>query len=247
MTKIALCAFDAYGTLFDVAAAARRLAQEIDADSPAAAATGAAGRTFAARWAEAAEHWRRKQLEYSWIRGGFGAHLDFWDVTGDALDWTLDALSIPEGPERSALRTSLMGLYETLDAYAEATTALEALAADGRRLCVLSNGAPKMLAAAVRSAGLEALIETALSVEEVCVFKPNPRVYDLIGARMGVERGATLFVSSNGWDICCAAAYGFRSVWVNRRGDPLDRLPGAPDRIVADLAELPRVARELET
>ncbi len=245
MASIEICVFDAYGTLFDVGAAARRLAAAIEAGDADVAATGAAGSAFAARWTEAAEHWRRKQLEYTWLRAAFGAHRDFWAVTGDGLDWTLDRLDIAAGSERDALRARLMGLYETLDAYPEAKPALEALAADGRRRAILSNGAPAMLAAATRSAGFDDLLEAALSAEEAGVFKPSPKVYDLVAAKLGVSRASVLFVSSNGWDICCAAAYGFRTVWANRRGEPVDRLPGAPDRTVADLSALPEIAREL--
>ncbi|MCI4664337.1 MAG: haloacid dehalogenase type II [Neomegalonema sp.] len=246
MARIELCVFDAYGTLFDVGDAARRLASAIEAGGPEAEATGAAGRAFAARWSEAAEHWRRKQLEYTWLRAAYGAHRDFWDVTGDGLDWTLDALAIPSGSEREALRTRLMGLYETLAPYPEAKAALQALAADQRRRAILSNGAPKMLSAAVASAGFGDLLEAALSAEEAAVFKPSPKIYDLVETRLGVAPSSALFVSSNGWDICCAAAYGFRTVWVNRRGDPLDRLPGAPEKVIADLSSLPAIAKALE-
>lgn len=246
MARINICVFDAYGTLFDVAAAARRLAAEIEANAE-AAELGLAARVFADRWSEAAELWRRKQLEYSWLRAAFGAHRDFAAVTGDGLDWTLDALAISEGAERAALRARLLSLYETLDPFVEAKAALEALAADGRRRAILSNGAPAMLAAAVRSAGFDTLLEAALSAEEAGVFKPDPRVYDLVEARLGTPPERVLFVSSNGWDVCCAAAYGFRTAWVNRRGEPMDRLPGAPDRVIADLSHLPALARELET
>lgn len=242
MAAIEVCVFDAYGTLFDVGAAARRLAQDIDEDPGA----GAEERRFAAAWSTAAEHWRRKQLEYSWLRASFGAHRDFWAVTGDGLDWTLDALEIAAGPERDDLRERLMRLYERLDPFPDAVSALEALRARGRRLAILSNGAPAMLEAATRSAKIDALLEATLSAEEAGVFKPDPRVYDLVETRFGVARGATLFISSNGWDVCCAAAYGFRTVWVNRRGEPMDRLPGAPDRVVKDLLGLPDIAAEME-
>ena len=246
MSKIALCAFDAYGTLFDVAAAARRLADSIQAGDSSMASTGAAGRAFAAHWMEAADHWRRKQLEYTWLRASYGVHRDFREVTRDSLEWTLDALAIASGEERDALTERLMALYDALDAYPEAKAALEALAADGRRRCVISNGTPQMLSAAVGAAGFGKLIEESLSVETVGVFKPDRRVYQLVEQRMGVPPAATLFVSSNGWDICCAAAFGFRTAWVNRRGDPVDRLPGAPERIISNLSDLPQIARELE-
>ena len=135
-----------------------------------------------------------------------------------------------------------MALHDRLDAYPEARGALERLRAMGRATAILSNGTPDMLASAVASAGLDAHLDAVLSVEAAGVFKPHARVYDLVGERFGTEPGAVLFVSANGWDAAAAAAYGFRTAWVNRAGAPVDRLPGRPDHVVPDLSAVPELA-----
>lgn len=223
--KIKACVFDAYGTLFDVAAAAR------------IAAAGPGGADWAPRWPQLAADWRRKQLEYTWLRAVAGAHVDFWQVTQDALDWALEAHHLPS----AALRARLLALYWELAAFAEAPAVLARLAAQGQRLAILSNGSAGMLAAAVASAGLGGTFEALLSVDEVGVFKPHRKVYDLVGAHLGLAPGEVLFVSSNGWDACSAAAQGFIAVWVNRDDAPVDRLHGRPAHVVRDLSGLPGV------
>jgi 2-haloacid dehalogenase len=218
--------FDAYGTLFDVASAARALASE-------------PGQGAFARHADRlSADWRRKQLEYTWLRAVTGDQADFHQVTADGLDWALDAAGL-SGDD--GLRDRLMDLYLRLSPYPEVPATLSALRARGHRLAILSNGTPAMLAAAVGSAGLDGLFEAVLSVEAVGVFKPHPSVYALVEQTLGVPRGATVFVSSNGWDAGCAAAYGFTTLWVNRAGDPVDRLPGRPHHIARDLTALPGV------
>jgi 2-haloacid dehalogenase len=231
--KIVACVFDAYGTLFDVAAAARDLAARRPDDA-----------AFAAAWPALAETWRSKQLEYTWLRAITGSHRDFETVTADALDFALDAHEL----DPAALAAPLMALYRELGAYPEVRSALEALKADGRALAILSNGSPAMLDAAVAAAGLGELLpaENLLSVESVGVFKPHDSVYALATTRFDCAREAILFVSSNGWDVCSAAAYGFRTAWVNRRSAPVDRLDATPDRIVPTLSDLAAVAHALE-
>lgn len=220
---IRLCVFDAYGTLFDVAAAARSAASEPGAGD------------WAAQWPALSAHWRRKQLEYTWLRAVAGAHVDFWQVTQDALDWALEA----EGLDNPALRQRLLYLYHELAAFPEAPGVLEALKARGLQLAILSNGAPKMLEAAARSAGIAPLLDAILSVEDVGVFKPHPSVYGMVGSRFGTEPAEVAFVSSNGWDACAAAAFGFRAIWANRDGAPMDRLQGRPAHMLSDLDALP--------
>lgn len=222
---IRLCVFDAYGTLFDVAAAARSAAAEPGAEG------------WSARWPALSAHWRRKQLEYTWLRAVAGAHVDFWQVTQDALDWALEA----EGLDDPTLRRRLLDLYHELAAFAEVPGVLAALKARGLQLAILSNGAPAMLAAAVRSAGIAAQLDAVLSVEDVGVFKPHASVYDMVGARFGTQLSEVAFVSSNGWDACSAAAQGFHAIWVNREGAPMDRLHGRPAHVLDDLAALPEV------
>lgn len=220
------CVFDAYGTLFDTGAAVARLASEPGREALAAVAP------------RLAERWRDKQLAYSWLRAASGRHADFRQVTEEALDWALEAEGLADG----ALREPLMALYDRLDAYPEALGALRRLREAGHRTAILSNGTPEMLSSAVGSARLDEHLDAVLSVEEVGVFKPHPRVYDLVGRRFGTEPGEVLFVSANGWDAAAGTAYGFRAAWVNRRGDPVDRLPGRPAHVVRDLSAIPALA-----
>ncbi len=222
-----LLVFDAYGTLFDVAGAARTAASRPDA-----------GR-LAEIWPRLAEDWRRKQLEYSWLRAIMGAHADFATVTAEALDWAMEAQGL--GTERG-LRSILLGLYDTLAPYPEVPAVLTALGQKGARLAILSNGSPGMLHAAMNSAGIAPLIEAALSVEDVGMFKPAACVYALVEARLGVPPARVLFVSSNGWDVAGAARFGFTTAWINRAGAPIDRLPHGPAHILRDLSHLPEIA-----
>ncbi len=217
---IKACVFDAYGTLFDVAAAARN----------AAAAPG--GEALARVWPELAETWRLKQLEYSWLRAVADDYVPFWQVTQDGLDYALERHGL-DGD--GALRETLLGLYERLDAYPEVPGVLRALREAGYATAILSNGSTAMLDAAIDSAGLRDLLDGAYSVEDVGVFKPHDRVYALAEARLGVTGAEIAFFSSNGWDATHAARYGFASVWVNRAGAPLDRVGRPPARIVDSL------------
>lgn len=226
---ITTCVFDAYGTLFDVNAAARAVAAEPGQEA------------FAAVWPEVATHWRAKQLQYTWIRALTGQHTDFWQVTQDGLDWALEKT----GQVDAELRERLLGLYFNLEAYPEVPAMLAALKAAGLNTAILSNGSPPMLSGAVDSAGVGDLLDDVLSVESVGIFKPDASVYKLVTDRFGCAREQVLFVSSNGWDATSARAFGFRVLWVNRAHEPLDRLPDAPDRIASDLTTVPQIARDL--
>lgn len=223
---ITTCVFDAYGTLFDVAAAARVAAAEPGQER------------LAAIWPKLAEDWRRKQLEYSWLRAVMRQHCDFWRVTQDGLDWALEAAGIAD-PD---LRERLLSLYWELAAYPEVPAMLAALMDRGLATAILSNGTPDMLAAAVRSAGIGDLLDDTLSVESVGIFKPDARVYRLVTGRFSCTPSQVLFVSSNGWDAAAAAGFGFRVAWVNRAGAPVDRLPAQPHHILADLSGTPEIA-----
>lgn len=220
---ITTCIFDAYGTLFDVNAAARMLA-----DEPGQSA-------LAAVWPKLAADWRAKQLEYTWLRAVAGQHTDFWQVTQDGLDWALEASALDD-PE---LRERLLALYFELAAYAEVPNMLADLKAKGLKTGILSNGEPEMLRGAVQSAGLMELLDAVLSVEDVGVFKPHASVYDLVAGRFGCAKEEVLFVSSNGWDACAAAGYGFQTAWVNRAGAPMDRLYAQPHHVLSDLTTIP--------
>ena len=218
LSGIRACVFDAYGTLFDFASAARSCADVLG---------------------DAVERvsvlWRDKQLQYTWLRAAQGRHADFWQVTGDALDFTLETL----GLQRPELRERLMRLYLALELFPEVPDVLARLRRAGLKTAILSNGTPAMLDAVVGRAGLGAMFDAVLSVEEVRAFKPDPRVYRLAVDRLGCPAAAIAFQSSNAWDAHAASAFGMQVVWCNRYGQRRERLPGAPDREIATLAELP--------
>lgn len=220
---ITTCIFDAYGTLFDVAAAARIAAAEPE------------HAVLKDSWPQIAQDWRLKQLQYTWLRAVADQHCDFWQVTQDGLDWALEAakLDAPETRER------LLALYWELAAYPEVPNMLATLKERGMKTGILSNGSPDMLKGAVSSAGLEELLDATLSVESVGVFKPHATVYDMVGAHFRCAQDDVLFVSSNGWDAAGAAGYGFRTVWVNRAGEPRDRLYATPHHVLSDLTGIP--------
>ncbi len=224
---ITTCIFDAYGTLFDVAAAARQAAAEPGFEA------------LADTWPQVANNWRLKQLQYTWLRAVTDAHTDFWDVTQDGLDWALEASNL-QGDAR--LRQRLLDLYWELQAYPEVPDMLAALKTGGMNTAILSNGSLPMLDGAVQSAGIGAVLDDVLSVESVGVFKPHARVYDLVQDRFGCAKDEVLFVSSNGWDAAGASGYGFVTAWVNRAGEPMDRLPWTPAHVLSDLTTIPQLA-----
>ena len=225
---ITTCVFDAYGTLFDVAAAARTAAQEPGREA------------LADKWQKVAQDWRLKQLQYTWLRAVADAHTDFWDVTQDGLDFALEANGLDGDAE---LRERLLALYWELAAYPEVPAMLAALKAAGMNTAILSNGSPAMLDGAVQSAGVGEVLDDVLSVEDVSVFKPHKSVYDLVGKRFDCAPEDVLFVSSNGWDAAAASGYGFFTTWVNRAGEPMDRLPWKPQKVLSDLTRIPEIAQ----
>ena len=223
LENIEACVFDAYGTLFDVNAAAAHLAGELGE-----------------QWQPLAETWRAKQLQYTWLRALMGSHVDFWQVTGDALDFAMASLDI----DNPALRDRLMALYLKLDAYPEVKDTLTRLKSAGMRLAILSNGAPAMLRAAADHAGITDLLDAILSVETVGIYKPHPTVYRMALEHFDLPVGAISFQSSNSWDAYGARNFGFRVVWVNRFGQAHERLPKTPDAEITTLAELPAIVAD---
>ncbi len=217
-SAIEACVFDAYGTLFDVHSAAHRLSDRLGVTEAPLSAL-----------------WRSKQLEYTWLRSLMGHHADFWTVTGEALDYAFDAHGIAD----DALRNSLMDAYRRLDAFPEVPGVLQALKAAGLKTAILSNGSPAMLAAALESSGLAPLIDDTLSVEDVGIYKPDPRVYQLAVDRLGIAAERISFQSSNPWDAVGARLFGFNVAWINRFGLARERLPANPDAELASLEELP--------
>ena len=215
---IRACVFDAYGTLFDVGSPVQKLATEIGEKASGLAAL-----------------WRQKQLEYTWLRSLMGVHADFWHVTGDALDYSLEALKIDD----PGLRDELMTLYLKLDAYPEVAAALQAVRAKGKRTAILSNGSPSMLDSAVRAAGLEKSFDMILSVEDVGIYKPSRRVYRHAMQKLQIQDApAICFVSANSWDAQAAAQFGFQVVRLARSGGQDDRIPGKAAARIESLSEL---------
>ncbi|MDX1657168.1 MAG: haloacid dehalogenase type II, partial [Candidatus Competibacteraceae bacterium] len=205
---IRACVFDAYGTLFDVHSAVARHRARLGERADAISAL-----------------WRGKQLEYTWLRSLMGRHADFWTVTHEALDYALDS----HGVDDPALRADLLEAYRVLDCYPEVPGVLERLRSRGLKLAILSNGSPEMLTAAVTGAELEGAFEAVLSVEDLGVYKPDPRVYHLAVERLAVRAEEVAFLSSNGWDIAGASSFGFHALWVNRFHQCPERLPYGPE------------------
>lgn len=223
MSAVEAVVFDAYGTLLDVHGAMQRHADRLPPD-----------------WERISAEWRAKQLEYAWVRSltGPGCHRDFWQVTQDALAFVAARHRIAD----PAVLGLLLDAYRSLPAYADAEGALTVLRGRGLRTAILSNGEPGMLADAVAAARLGPLLDAVLSVEDVGVFKPDPRVYALAGATLGLPPDRMAFVSSNAWDAQAAAFAGFRVFWCNRSGQPdeyglcqsateLPDLSALPDRL----------------
>lgn len=217
MSGITVYAFDAYGTLFDLKAIVEK-----------------SRKALGERADPLMDLWRRKQLEYSWLRSLMGRHSDFWHVTGESLDYALKALSI----EDAGLRAQLMEAYLTPTAFPEVKNTLEALKAAGHKLAILSNGSPSMLTSATKAAGLDALFDAILSVESVGIYKPHPTTYRLVTDHFDCMPVSVAFLSSNGWDAAGASAFGFQVIWVNRAGLPRDILPAAPHIEVSSLSAL---------
>lgn len=219
LSKARACVFDAYGTLFDVSSAAARTFEGLGTIAGPLAAL-----------------WRERQLQYAWLRALQGRYTPFWQVTGEALDYALEALGLPQD---GALHERLMAHYRVLDAFEEVPGVLQRLRGQGLRLAILSNGSPEMLASAVTAAGLEEYFDAVISVDAVKTYKPDPRVYQLALDRVGLSAEATAFVSSNAWDAHAASAFGMSAVWCNRGKLPRERLPGVPEQEIQSLVELP--------
>jgi 2-haloacid dehalogenase len=209
--------FDAYGTLFDVHAAVGRHAPRIGPDAD-----------------RLSQIWRAKQLEYSWVLGLSGRYEPFWRLTERALDHALASCPAVD----PTLRVDLLDAYRVLDCYPEVPDVLRRLRDEGARTGILSNGDHHMLGAAVRSAGIEDLLDRVLSVDTVRCFKTDPRVYAMATEAFETLHDNIVFVSSNRWDIAGATAFGFSCIWVNRNGLPDEYLDLAPQRQVDDLTGL---------
>lgn len=209
--------FDAYGTLFDVHSAVSRFASDVGPDA-----------------ARVSEIWRNKQLEYSWTRAGMGQYKEFWQLTEQALDFALEI--VPSA--NKDVKADLLNAYMTLDCYTEVPSVLKALQKSGAKTAILSNGSPQMLNSAVKSAGLDVLLDDVFSVDDISTFKTMPATYKMITDAWQIAPQEIQFQSSNRWDIAGAKSFGFKCNWINRTGQPDEYFDLAPDRFLSDLAGL---------
>ncbi len=208
--------FDAYGTLFDVYSVQAKC-EEI----------------FPGKGADLTRLWRTKQLEYSWLRSLMARYENFWKLTGDGLRYSCQFLGLKPGQEQME---ELMQSYLALAAFPETGQVLEKLAGFSR--VILSNGTPAMLEAVVRHNRLEGQFDHILSVDELKIYKPHPAVYQLAVDRLGLAKENIAFVSSNGWDVAGAKAFGFTVYWLNRPGAPVEELGVQPEAILKSPLEL---------
>ncbi len=208
--------FDAYGTLFDVNSAAEKSKDKIGN-----------------KWENFANFWRTTQLEYTWLRSLMKKHKNFWQITEDSLDKSMETFQIDK-----SLRNDLLSLYKELSPYPEVKNVLENLKKKSFKLAILSNGTPELLNHLVKSSDLENLFDDIFSVEEVKIYKPDPKVYDIPVNKYKVSKGEITFLSANTWDVSGAGNYGYNSIWVNRNNSVFDKLDYKPKNEIKNLKQL---------
>ena len=216
MKNIKAIIFDAYGTLFDVNSAAEKCREKIGD-----------------KWERFADYWRTTQLEYTWIRNIMKRHKDFWLITEDSLDKSMKLYNID-----SSLRIELLNLYKNLSAFPEVKETLNKLKEKNYKLAILSNGTPDLLNQLVNSNDLENIFDDIFSIEEVKIFKPDSKVYDIPVRKYNLQKNEIVFLSSNTWDISGAGNYGYNSVWVNRNNNIFDNLDYKPIHKIKSLVQL---------
>lgn len=214
--NIKVCAFDAYGTCFDINSAAQNLAKEIGKD-----------------WLGFSTTWRTVQLEYTWLRSLMKKHEDFWRVTEDSLDFAMESHKIDK-----KFRSKLLELYKKLNSYPELVTCLKNLKEKNVKTCILSNGSPSLLNELTAHAKVQDLFDDLISIEEVGIYKPHPKVYELVTKKFDCKPDEVCFLSSNTWDIVGGGIFGYQSIWVDRFGKTFDKLGYQPKFKIKDLSEL---------
>jgi len=216
MKKIKAIIFDAYGTLFDVNSAAEKCKEKLGD-----------------KWEGFANYWRTTQLEYTWLRSLMRRHKDFWQITEDSLDKSMNFYNID-----NSMRSELLNLYKVLSPFTEVRDTLKKLKQSNYKLAILSNGTPDLLNELVVSNGLKDIFDDIFSVEEVGIFKPDSKVYDLPINKYNIEKNEVLFLSANTWDVSGAGNYGYNTVWVNRNNNIFDKLDFEPNKQISNLSEL---------
>ena len=216
MKNIKAIIFDAYGTLFDVNSAAEKCRSKIGD-----------------KWESFANYWRKTQLEYTWLRSLMGRHKDFWQITEDSLDKSMQAFNI-----NKAMKNELLDLYKILSPYPEVKETLEKLKEKRYKLAILSNGTPALLNELVKSNGLQNLFDDIFSIEEVKIYKPSSKVYDMPVKKYSIKNEEVAFLSANTWDVSGGGNYGFTSIWVNRNKNIFDNLDYKPKNEITGLNQL---------
>ncbi len=216
MKNIKAIIFDAYGTLFDVNSAAEKCRSKIGD-----------------KWESFANYWRKTQLEYTWLRSLMGRHKNFWQITEDSLDKSMQAFNI-----NKAMKNELLDLYKILSPYPEVKETLEKLKEKRYKLAILSNGTPALLNELVKSNGLQNLFDNIFSIEEVKIYKPSSKVYDMPVKKYSIKNEEVAFLSANTWDVSGGGNYGFTSIWVNRNKNIFDNLDYKPKNEISGLNQL---------
>ena len=216
MKNIKAIIFDAYGTLFDVNSAAEKCKDKIGN-----------------KWEGFANYWRTTQLEYTWLRSLMKRHKDFWQITEDSLDKSMKTYQID-----SAMRNELLDLYKTLSPFKEVPEVLKSLKEKNLKLAILSNGTPPLLAQLVSSNNLENIFNDLFSIEEVGIYKPDSKVYDMPIKKYKIQKNEVAFLSANTWDVSGGGNYGYNSIWVNRNNNTFDNLDYVPKYQIKDLSKL---------
>ena len=216
MKNIKAIIFDAYGTLFDVNSAAEKCKGKIGD-----------------KWEDFANYWRTTQLEYTWLRSLMNRHKDFWKITEDSLDKSMKFFKID-----NSMRNDLLDLYKVLSPFSEVKETLNKLKKKDFKLAILSNGTPSLLGNLVKNNNLENIFDDIFSIEEVGIFKPDSKVYELPVNKYNIKKDEILFLSANTWDVSGGGNYGYNSVWVNRNKNIFDNLDYQPLDEIHDLSEL---------
>ena len=216
MKNIKAIIFDAYGTLFDVNSAAEKCKEKLGD-----------------KWEGFANYWRTTQLEYTWLRSLMRRHKDFWQITEDSLDKSMNFYNID-----NSMRSELLNLYKVLSPFTEVRDTLKKLKQSNYKLAILSNGTPDLLNKLVVSNQLKDIFDDIFSVEEAGIFKPDSKVYDLPINKYNIEKNEVLFLSANTWDVSGAGNYGYNTVWVNRNNNIFDKLDFEPNQQISNLSEL---------
>ena len=216
MKNIKAIIFDAYGTLFDVNSAAEKCKDKIGD-----------------KWEGFSNYWRSTQLEYTWLRSLMNRHKDFWQITEDSLDKSMKAFNIDP-----SMRNELLNLYKILTSFKEVPKVLKALKEKNYKLAILSNGTPALLNELVKSNNLEKIFDDLFSIEQVGIYKPNSKVYDMPIKKYQIQKNDVVFLSANTWDVSGAGNYGYNSIWVNRNKNIFDKLDYLPKNIIKDLNQL---------